>query len=317
MSAPGGVSGPAALRAWSELRRLTRRTAYDASGKVVVVTGGAGGIGSALARTLAERGASLVVVDLDLARAQDVASSLPHPTGRGHLAVGGDLTDPDAIAAAVLAVEQRHGRVDVLVNNTGMTSSERFGTRSPESIAREIEVNTVSPLLVTRAFLDLLRRSEDARVVTTVSLAGIFPQAETPVYCASKFGLRGAMLSIALDLRHEGIRVSSVLPSATDTPMLAREAVEGGNALQFQTPPQTPADVVRAVVSLLDRPRLEAYPLASQSRLVRLAMTVPNLLPVLLPFFEGAGEVGMADYLRRLEDRGEVRRVDGRPELVA
>ncbi len=72
----------------------------------MVVTGGAGGIGSALARTLAERGASLVVVDLDLARRR---TSRPpcHPTGRGHLAVGGDLTDPDAIAAAVLAVEQR------------------------------------------------------------------------------------------------------------------------------------------------------------------------------------------------------------------
>lgn len=305
-------------RALAELAGLVRGRSYDPRGRVVVVTGGAGGIGAALAHTLAAAGASVVVADLDLARAEEVASALPLVGPGGvHLAVGGDLTDPACVAALVTTVEQAHGRIDVLVNNTGMTSSERFATRSAASIEREITVNMVSPLLVTREALGLLRRSTDARVVTTVSLAGIFPQAETPIYCASKFGLRGAMLSIALDLRAEGIRVTSVLPSATDTPMLAREAVEGGNALQFQTPPQTPADVVAAVLSALDRPRLEVYPLPSQSRLVRLVMAMPNLVPVLLPFFEGAGHDGMAAYLRELERRGVVVLTDHGPELVA
>ena len=288
-----------------ELRRLLTRRTWAGTGQVVVVTGGAGGIGSVLCRRLAGRGASVVVVDRDGDRAAAVAAGLPGP-GQ-HTALDGDLTDPAAVEAALAEVDRRYGRVDVLVNNTGMTSAERFGERSLASIDREITVNTLSPLYVTRLALPLLRRSRDPRVVTTVSLAGIFPQAETPIYCASKFGLRGAMLSIALDLHAQGIRVGSVLPSATDTPMLRREAVEGGNALQFQGgPPQSADDVVDAVLSLLDRPRLEAYPKPAESRLVRLSMAFPNLLLALLPFFAGRGEDGQRAYLEDLLSRGEV-----------
>jgi len=170
--------------------------------------------------------------------------------------------------------------------------------------------------VATRLAVPLLRASADPRVVTTVSLAGIFPQGETPIYAASKFGLRGAMLSIALDLGTKGIRVGSVLPSATDTPMLRREAVDGGNSLQFQDPPQQPSDVVAAVVSLLDRPRLEAYPRVGESLLVRFSMLVPNLLPSLLPLFRKRGERGLARYLEDLRRRGLARQVDGRWELV-
>lgn len=296
--------------------RLARPRRWDGRGRVVVVTGGAGGIGAALAGDLAARGATLVLVDRDAARAERVAAGLPTAPGHPHRGLGADLTDEAEVRRVLADVAATEGRVDVLVNNTGMTSAERFGERTVASMAEELHLNTLSPLAVTRHALDLLRRSDDARVVTTVSLAGIFPQAETPVYCASKFGLRGAMLSVALDLAAEGITVSSVLPSATDTPMLRQEAVDGGNALQFQHPPQPPEVVAAAIVSLLDRPRLEAYPRPAEARLVRLVMAVPNLVPVLMPFFEGKGEDGMRRYVEELRRRGDVVDVDGRLEVV-
>ncbi|HEY2284771.1 MAG TPA: SDR family oxidoreductase [Streptosporangiaceae bacterium] len=300
-----------------ELARLLRRTRYDFRGKVMVVTGGAGGIGRAFCRVAAARGASVVVVDLAQARARELASRLVEPAGGPpHLAIGADLTDVAQIEAMLARVDEHAGRIDVLVNNSGMTSSARFADRDLASIDQEIALNTLSPLHVTRLAIPLLDRSADPRVITTVSLAGIFPQAETPIYCASKFGLRGAMLSIALDLRHRGITVSSVLPSATDTPMLAREAIEGGNSLQFQDPPQTPGHVAGVMIALLDRPRLEAYPKSGESWLVRLAMAVPNLLPVVLPFFEGRGRAGEQEYLRRLVARGDAVRVDGQLRLT-
>jgi short-subunit dehydrogenase len=171
----------------------------------------------------------------------------------------------------------------VLVDNVGMTGTERFDERDIASIEREITLNTTSPLVTTRLAIPLLRKSRDARVISTVSLAGIFPQGETPVYCASKSGLRGAMLAIGLDLREKGILAGSVLPSATDTPMPRREAVEGGNSMRFLEPPQQPSDVVAAVVSMLDKPRLEAYARPGESLGVRLAMLLPNLLPKILP----------------------------------
>ncbi|MDX2682444.1 SDR family NAD(P)-dependent oxidoreductase [Streptomyces sp. NY05-11A] len=286
---------------------------FDFHDKVMLVTGGAGGIGSAMCRRFAAGGARCVVVDLDEARAKQVAVGLPGP---GHTAIGCDLVDRAQVERLFDQVADGYGRLDVLVNNVGMTSAERFDVRSVESIEKEITLNLTSPLVTTRIAIPLLRASSDARVVTTVSLGGIFPLGETPIYTASKFGLRGAMLALGLDLRSKGILAGSVLPSATDTRMLRQEAVDGGNSMQFQDPPQRPADVVAAVVSLLDRPRLEAYPRTGESRLVRFAMLAPNLLPKVFPLFRRRGERGTARYLEELRRRGLARQVDGRWELV-
>lgn len=285
---------------------------FDFYDKVVVVTGGAGDIGAAFATVAAEHGADVVIVDIDARRAARVAEGLPRPG----TPIAGDLTDRGFVEDLVDSLEQRFGRIDVLVNNVGMTSAERFDVRSVASIERELSVNLLSPLVLTRLAIPLLRASQDPRVVTTVSLAGIFPQGETPIYAASKFGLRGAMLSIGLDLRAKGIKAGSVLPSAVDTRMLQQEALDGGNSLQFQNPPQQPADVVRAMVSLLDRPRLEVYPRPGESVLTRVTMLVPNLLPRLLPLFRGKGERGQERYLNTLERRGLVRRDGSRWDWV-
>ncbi|MGW2741376.1 SDR family NAD(P)-dependent oxidoreductase [Streptomyces sp. NPDC001450] len=286
---------------------------FDFHDKVMLVTGGAGGIGSAMCRRFAAGGARCVVVDIDEARAEQVAFALP---GAGHTAFGCDLEDRAQVEHLFDQVTHTYGRLDVLVNNVGMTSAERFDVRSVESIEKEISINLTSPLVATRLAIPLLQASLDARVVTTVSLGGIFPLGETPIYTASKFGLRGAMLALGLDLRSKGILAGSVLPSATDTRMLRQEAVDGGNSMQFQDPPQQPADVVAAVVTLLDKPRLEAYPRPGESRLVRFVMLAPNLLPKVLPLFRQRGERGMARYLDELRRRGLARQIEGRWELV-
>jgi len=299
------------------LKRFRRQPRFLYRDKIIVVTGGAGGIGSAFARRAAANGARMVIVDLDEVRGQALVGDLPAGDGPAeHLFLRADLTIPEQIAGVLERINDRLGRIDVLVNNTGMTSTERFGDRSLASMERELLVNTLSPLYVTRLALPLLRRSADPRVITTVSLAGIFPQAETPIYCASKFALRGAMLSIAVDLRPEGIKVGSVLPSATDTRMLHMEAINGGNLLQFQDPPQAPSVVAKTMMSLLDRPRLEAYPKPRESYLVRAVMAVPNSLFFLLPFFEGKGIKGHQDYVAELIERGDIIDVDGRLELA-
>ena len=279
---------------------MTRRT-WDGAGKVVVVTGGGGGIGSAFARQVAERGARVVLVDLRPNAADAVVQSLP---GSGHSVVTGDLTLRADVERVLAEIETAHGRIDVLVNSMGMTSAQRFDERSVESIDLELRVNLNAPLMLTRLAIPLLRASADPRVISVVSLGAIFPLGETPIYTASKYGLRGAMLSIALDFRDKGITVSSVLPSATDTRMLRQEALDGGNAFQFQDPPQTPERVARTMVKLLDKPRLEAYPKPSESWLVRAALLVPNQLPRLMPMFRGKGERGQAKYIASLRRRG-------------
>ncbi|MFV0632845.1 SDR family NAD(P)-dependent oxidoreductase [Demequina sp.] len=281
-----------------------RRRSWAGNGQVVLITGGGGGIGSAFARQVAARGATVVLADLRPEAADAVVASLP---GRGHAVVTGDLTQRAEVERILAEVASLHGRVDVLVNCMGMTSAERFDERSVESIDLELTVNLHAPLMMTRLALDLLRASRDPRVISVVSLGAIFPLGETPIYTASKYGLRGAMLSIALDLAPKGITVSSVMPSATDTRMLRQEALDGGNAFQFQDPPQTPEHVAQCMVGLLDRPRLEAYPKPSESWLVRAALLAPNLLPRIMPLFRGKGERGQARYIAQLRRQGLVR----------
>ncbi len=203
----------------------------------------------------------------------------------------------------------------MLIPNAAITTTDRFDVRSIESIDRELDINLRSPLWLIRSAIDLLHKSNDPRIITTVSLGGIFPLGETPLYTISKFGLRGAMLSLSLDFAAKGITVGSVMPSATDTPMLQREAVEGGNSLQFMDPPQQTAAVVKAFVKMLDKPRFEIYPKPSESWLVRIAMLFPSALPKLMPLFVGKGNRGHQRYLKQLETRGIARVVNGQWEL--
>lgn len=286
---------------------------YDYRDKVIAITGGAGDIAGAFIGPAAQRGARIAVIDIRGERAKAVATDLPGPGHRGYAC---DLTELSQVEQLVVDLERDYGRLNVLVNTVGMSDQQAFDERDVASIRRELEVNLISPLVLTRLAIPLLREADDPRVITTVSLGGIFPLGETPIYTASKFGLRGAMLSIGLDLAAKGIKVSSVLPSATDTRMLRQEAVEGGNAMQFQDPPQPPSIVAQAMMSLLDKPRLEAYPRFSESLLVRFGTLFPNQLPKLMKLFRKKGDRGLAAYLKRLESKGHVVRTGDRWELV-
>jgi len=254
-----------------------------------------------------------VLLDLN---AQRLTVAMDQLSGHGHHSIALDLTDRAQLEAAIADITERYGRIDVLIPNAAITTTDRFDVRSIESIDRELDINLRSPLWLIRSAIDLLHKSDDPRVITTVSLGGIFPLGETPLYTISKFGLRGAMLSLSLDFAAKGITVGSVMPSATDTPMLQREAVEGGNSLQFMDPPQQTADVVKAFTKMLDKPRFEIYPKPSESWLVRIAMLFPSALPKLMPLFVGKGNRGHQRYLKQLAERGIARQVNGQWELI-
>ncbi|MEI6406101.1 MAG: SDR family oxidoreductase [Actinomycetes bacterium] len=278
---------------------------YSFAGKVIVITGGSGGIGAHLARDFAEKGATIVLISRNEVKLASIINSLQ---GQNHLYIAMDLTDRDAIKSAIQTISLKYGKIDVLIPNAAITTTDRFDVRSVESIEEELDINLVAPLVFIRSAIPLLRASDDPRIITTGSLGGIFPLGETPMYTASKFGLRGAMLSMSLDLAGKGITAGSVLPSATDTPMLHKEAIEGGNSLQFMDPPQSTETVVKSFIKMLDKPRFEIYPKRSESWLVKIALLIPNQLPRLMPLFRGSGEKGHKKYLKELETRGIARK---------
>lgn len=285
---------------------------FDYRDKVFVITGAAGGIGSHLAKEVATQNGIVVALDINQNKLTQLINIL---SGNNHLAICFDLTDKAEMQKAIEQIKAKYGRIDVLVNNAAITSAERFDERSLDSIEKELSINLLSPLLFMRLAIDLLKKSIDPRIISTVSLGGIFPLGETPIYTTSKFGLRGAMLSLSLDLAKKGIKVSSILPSATDTPMLHKEAIEGGNTLQFLDPPQTTEDVLKSFKKTLDNPKFERYPKPSESWLVRIVMLIPDLLPKLMPLFVGRGNRGHKKYLLELEKRGIIKLNNGKYEL--
>lgn len=285
---------------------------YRFHGRTAIITGGAGDIGKAIARLLVQRGMNVVIADLNQFAAETAVTEL----GDTSMAFVGDLTDESVMQKLIDQTEAHFGTLDLLIPNIAFTGTERFHVRSTESIRHEINIIMIAPLVMMRLAMPALKKSDDPRIITTTSLGGIQPLRETPIYSGSKFGLRGACLSIALDEELHGIKISTVAPTATDTQSLREEALSDGNVLNFIDKPQVPEDVAKVFIRALERPRLESYPKTSDSLLSRFAMLFPNLQPKLLPLFERKGRKGLKKYINELRSRGLVEEVDGELRLT-
>ncbi|GAA2735598.1 SDR family oxidoreductase [Actinocorallia aurantiaca] len=258
--------------------------------KVAVVTGAAGAIGAAVCLRLVERGLHVFAVDVD----EEGLKRLPAQV----TPVRCDLTDPASYELVAAAVREGAGRCDVLVNNAGIVVTTPFEEASAQELLREQQLNLQAPMLLTRALFPLLREAR-GQVISVVSLGALLPLAQSPGYSASKFGLRGFLLGLAMREKETGIRISIVNPAAVDTPMLRHEAATGGSPLNFLGRPMQPGTVAEAVVGRLDRPRLETNLPASDGWLVKAAMLAPGLVRRARPVLERAARPALKRYQRR------------------
>jgi NAD(P)-dependent dehydrogenase (short-subunit alcohol dehydrogenase family) len=183
----------------------------DFDGLTAVVTGGAGGIGAAAVAALRARGATVACLDL----------ATPAPDA-ADLSVGCDVGDARSVTAAVAAVTDRFGRLDVLVNNAGVGAVGDVTANDDDEWHRVLDVNVVGMARVSRAALPHLRRSPSAAIVNVCSIAASVGLPQRALYSASKGAVAGLTLAMAADHAAEGIRVNAVLPGTVDTPWVAR-----------------------------------------------------------------------------------------------
>ncbi len=183
----------------------------DFDGLAALVTGGASGIGLATARFLAGRGARVACLDLNV-------DGLPEPL----LGVVGDVTDDDAVRAAVTSAAQQLGGLDILVNNAGIGAIGTVETNADDEWRRVFEVNVLGTVRVTRAALPHLRRSEHAVIVNTGSIVAHAGVPDRAVYSASKGAIHALTAAMAADHVREGVRVCCVAPGTVDTPWVRR-----------------------------------------------------------------------------------------------
>ncbi|HEY5044399.1 MAG TPA: SDR family NAD(P)-dependent oxidoreductase [Solirubrobacteraceae bacterium] len=177
---------------------------------IALITGASSGIGEAAAQRLArEPGTSLVLVARREERLRALASSL----GEERVSwVAADLVDDDAPARIRAHVEERHGRLDLLVNNAGSGWRARFADGGYENVRRTMAINFDAPVRLTEALLPLLRASAPSAIVNVASTAGRVARAGTGAYSASKFALAGWSDSLWAEERAHGVHVGLVLP---------------------------------------------------------------------------------------------------------
>ncbi len=191
-------------------------------GKIAIITGAASprGIGLATARLFAEHGAKVAILDLDAGQAKEAAKSLK---GRGHMGIKCDVAAKAQCERAVARVLKRHGRIDVLVNNAGITSPERLMEVTAESYARVMDINMRGILNMTQGVVPVMRAQKSGSIINLSSISaqrggGIFGGSH---YSASKAAILGYTKAAARELGPDNIRVNAICPGFIDTDITA------------------------------------------------------------------------------------------------
>lgn len=229
----------------------------DFHGRVVVVTGAAGGIGKAIAQRFARAGARLALLDRDEAAVVGLAAELGDDQA-DVLGIGCDVTDEAACRRAIETVVTSHGGIDVLFNNAGITQRSLFADTDTAVFRRVLDVNVFGAIHCTKpALASLIERQ--GLIVVTSSIAGLAPLYERSGYAASKHALHGLFESLRVELLGTGVDVMIVCPGFTATG-IATAALDGSGrpAAHAQSTVgslATPASVAEAVFQGATRSR--------------------------------------------------------------
>lgn len=186
--------------------------------RVVLVTGGARGIGRATAERFAQEGASVAILDRDRNEAEAAAKRIC-AEGRRAIVLAVDVTDSCAVRNAVEQCVETFGRLDVLVSNAGIHFARAIDQYSDEDIDRILSVNLKGTLYVIRAAVPRLRETRGS-IVAVSSMTGLVGQDRGAVYVATKGAIISLTKALALELGADGIRVNCVCPAGVDTPLM-------------------------------------------------------------------------------------------------
>jgi NAD(P)-dependent dehydrogenase (short-subunit alcohol dehydrogenase family) len=189
------------------------------SGKVSIVTGASRGVGRAVSVALAQEGATVILAARAADKLRRVAEQVVVAGGRSEVVVT-DIREEKSIQSLVEAAHRLFGRLDIVVNNAGVTHSAALEETATEDWDRLFAVNSRGPFILCREALPLLRKAESAHIINICSIVGVKCYALQSAYTASKHALRGMTKSLAEELRKTNVRVHLICPGGIDTDMI-------------------------------------------------------------------------------------------------
>jgi 3alpha(or 20beta)-hydroxysteroid dehydrogenase len=195
----------------------------DLTGRVALVTGAAQGIGAVTAQLLTERGATVVLADVNESAANEAAEKI----GRSASGIALDVTDEGQWVDTLARIEDRHGGLNILVNNAGTFTPSMLTETTLADFERMVRVNQVGPFLGMKTAASLLEKSGHAVIINLSSVVALRGTMSQIAYAGTKWAVRGMTKCAALELTPRGIRVVSVHPGPTDTQMLSVWGAEG------------------------------------------------------------------------------------------
>jgi NAD(P)-dependent dehydrogenase (short-subunit alcohol dehydrogenase family) len=262
------------------------------AGLAVAITGGGHGIGQATAVQFARAGARVAIGDLDDEAAETVADSLGGQAS-GHAL---DVSDRDSFAAFLDAAAERHGPLDVLVNNAGIDWMGPFHEEADEVTRRELDVNLWGTIIGSRLALQRMLPRGSGHLVNVASGAGRVPLPSSASYSATKHGVVGLTESLRLEYRDSGVRFSLIQPAQVKTAMLE------GQVLPRLLPVVTADDVAAAILDAVRNDRFEVWVPRSQGATSKLGGLLPRGARERLLLALGVGRIaGSADADARRE----------------
>jgi short-subunit dehydrogenase len=213
----------------------------ELAGRTALLTGATGGLGRAIAKALAGRGAILALSGRKAEALESFAAELP---GEGHRVVVADLAEP----GAALQLAAAAGQVDILLANAGLPGSGLLEDFTAEELARALRVNLEAPMLLAQALAPAMLAAGSGHMVFVASLSGKAPSPRSAIYNGTKFGLRGFALGLRADLGPQGVGVSIVSPGfIRDAGMFAESGASPPAGLGTSTPEEVAGGAVRAI----------------------------------------------------------------------